>query len=180
MIGIGIPTASITSTIDLLSSRHPASVHRVPVLVPHSLEEFEPEEILVDDTLQQEIPEAKPAKRSLPSEGNWRTLGFSSWEAIRRKSDLSQGPVYSPDTTCQSPARRIRSYCTGSAPVSVCPASTTRGSGTLEKSCPQRARSSRCVVSARKQGLWTELEEVRVRLSPRRLQTKIDQTGEKA
>ena len=63
MTEIGIPTASITSTIDLLSSRHFALVHRVPIIAPQNLEEFEPEEILIDDTLNQEIPEARPGKR---------------------------------------------------------------------------------------------------------------------
>ena len=58
MTGIGIPTASITSTIDLLSSRHFASVHRVPIMAPLNLEEFEPEEILIDDTLNREIQKA--------------------------------------------------------------------------------------------------------------------------
>ena len=49
----------------------------------------------------------------------------------------------------------------------------------MEDKCRQRARSSRS-VSARKQGNWTKLKGVRVRLRPRRLQTKIDPTGDQA
>ena len=147
-------------------------------MAPQNLEEFEPEEILIDDTLNQEIPEARPDKRRKMENTRVQQLG-SDPKKVRSesRSNLVLLVHVQSGTTCPSPARRIRSYCTGSAPVSVCPASTTRGSSTLEEKCRQRARSSRCVVSARKQGLWTKLKEVRVRLRPRRLQTKTDPTG---
>ena len=63
MTGIGIQTVSTTSMIDLLSARPFASVQRVPRMIPQIREKFEPEEILVDDAIQQDIPEAKPDKR---------------------------------------------------------------------------------------------------------------------
>ena len=93
MAGIGIPTASITSTIDLLLSRQFASVQRVPSMVPQVLEEFEPEEFLIDDTLQQDIPEVKPDKRRKLENTRVQQLG-SDPKKVRSESRSNLQPGY--------------------------------------------------------------------------------------
>ena len=93
MTGIGISTASITSTIDLLYSCHFASVHRVPIIVSQNLEEMEPEEILIDDTLNQEIPEARPDKRRKLENTRVQQLGNES-KKVRSESRPNLQPGY--------------------------------------------------------------------------------------
>ena len=93
MAGIGIPKASITATIDLLSSRQFVSFHRVPSMVPQILEEFEPEDTLIDDTLQQDIPEAKPDKRRKLENTRVQQLG-SDPKKVRSESRSNLQPGY--------------------------------------------------------------------------------------
>ena len=169
------PTASITSTIDLLSSRQHASVHRVPRVVPQSLEEFEPEEILTDDTLQQEISEAKPDKRRKFENTRVQQLR-SDPKKVRSESRSNLQPGYCVSTSGKKDTLILRRVGACFRVPGIDYPKFFRYLG----GCRQRADSSRCVVSARKQGLWTKVKEVRVRLRARRLQTKIDWTGEKA
>ena len=93
MTGIGVPTVSIVSMIDLLSARQFASVQRLPRMIPQSLERFEPEEILVDDTVQPDVPKTKPDKRRKMENTRVQQLG-TDHQKVRSEARSNLQPGY--------------------------------------------------------------------------------------